>query len=122
MPSHNLFRQELLQLQNFAKQKLGTLISTTYGGVDEPREWHCGNAAHPTWMASPWSVTKKGRWCPSCAGNRPLGLEGLRSWGESVGLELVDLKYQGTNHAYNWRCGKAQHATRRRKGDIEEST
>ncbi len=64
---------------------------------------------------------KRGHRCPSCAGNRRLGLEGLRIWGASVGLELVDAEYHGTNYAYNWRCKQAQHPIRRCKGDIEES-
>ena len=121
MPVEDPFRAELEELLLFAKQRGGSLISTVYGGVDEPHEWHCGNSDHPRWMANPWSVTKRGQWCPSCAGNRPLGLEGLHTWGEGVGLELLDLEYQGTNHSYNWRCRQAQHSTWRRKGDIEES-
>ncbi len=120
MPEENLFRGELDELQRFAKEKWGgSLISTVYGGEDAPHEWHCGNPDHPTWMADPWRVKKRGHRCPSCAGNRPLGLEGLRDWGESVGLELQDAEYHGTNYGYNWRCRRAQHTTHRRKGDIE---
>ena len=90
MPQENLFRGELDELQRFAKEEWGgSLVSTVYGGSDAPHEWHCGNPDHPTWMADPWRV-KRGHRCPSCRGNRPLGLEGLRIWGASVGLELVD--------------------------------
>jgi hypothetical protein len=121
MPLADLFRRELEELQLFAKQMGGSLISTAYCGSDEPHEWHCGNLDHPTWMAEPWRALKKGDWCPSCAGNCPLGLDGLRSWGESVGLQLLDDEYHGTNYAYNWRCKEAQHTIQRRKGDVEQS-
>ena len=102
------------------KKNGAALCFTVYGGSDAPHEWHCGNPDHPTWMADPWRVKKRGHRCPACAGNRRLDLDELRSWGESVGLELVDAEYHGTNYAYNWRCKQAQHPIRRFKGDIED--
>jgi hypothetical protein len=122
MPEENLFRGELDELQRFAKEEWGgSLVSTVYGGEDAQHEWHCGNPDHPTWPAEPWRVKKRGHRCPSCAGNRPLGLEGLRSWGESVGLELIDTEYHRTNTTYNWRCKKALHTVRRSKYEIQVS-
>jgi hypothetical protein len=37
-------------------------------------------------MAEPWRVIKRGHRCPSCKGNRPLELEGLRLWGRASAL------------------------------------
>jgi hypothetical protein len=94
----------------FAKEKGGILLSTTYAG-SEPHEWSCGNPEHPSWKAEPWRV-RKGAWCPSCAGNRPLGIDGLRAWGRLHGLELLDSAYRGTARLYTWRCA-AGHDVRR---------
>jgi hypothetical protein len=102
----------------FAKEKGGILLSTTYAG-SEPHEWSCGNPEHPSWKAEPWRV-RKGAWCPSCAGNRPLGIDGLRAWGRLHGLELLDSAYRGTARLYTWRCA-AGHDVRRSKGNIEQS-
>ncbi len=122
MPQENLFPGELEELQRFAKEEWGgSLISTVYGGSSAPHVWHCGNPDHPTWRADPWRIKKRGHRCPACKGNRPLGPEGIRAWGESVGLELVDEEEHATDKPFNWRCKQAQHLIRRRKGDIEES-
>ena len=122
MPQGNLFPGELAKLQRFAKEEWGgSLVSTVYSGSETPHEWRCSNPDHPTWRAEPCRVKKRGHWCPACAGNRRLGLDGLRSWGERVGLELVDEVDHATDEPFNWRCKQAQHLIRRRKGDIEES-
>jgi hypothetical protein len=95
LPKEDVFARELEDLQQFARQRGGTLVSDTYLG-GEPHEWHCGEPSHPTWRATAWLVTKHGSWCPSCAGNCPLGIYGLREWGASVGLALLTDQYAGT--------------------------
>jgi hypothetical protein len=49
---------------------------------------------------------KRGHRVSACAGNRPLGLKGLRIWAASVGLELIEAEYHGTNYAYNGAASK----------------
>ena len=51
----------------------------------------------------------------------PLGVDGLRNWGRSVGLELLDTEYNGTSHIYKWRCIESNHIIRRCKNDIARS-
>jgi hypothetical protein len=119
LPPVEIFARELEELRRLAQQRGGTLISTTYCG-SERHEWHCGNSDHLSWWAEPWRV-RKGAWCPSCAGNRPLGIEGLRTWGQSCGLELLDTKFYGSNVAYNWRCKESGHVFRRNKSNIQQS-
>jgi hypothetical protein len=118
LPTEDVFARELRELQRLAKEKGGTLLSTTYAG-SEPHEWSCGNPEHPSWKAEPWRV-RNGAWCPSCAGNRPLGIGGLRAWGRLHGLELLDSAYHGTARLYTWRCA-AGHKVHRSKGNIEQS-
>jgi hypothetical protein len=119
LPAVDVFARELAALRQFAQQKGGDIVSTVYCG-SEPHEWRCGNPDHPTWLAEPWRI-KAGTWCPSCAGNRPLGIEGLRQWGLAYGLELMDADYRGAGPTYKWRCAKAGHFIRRSKGNIQQS-
>ena len=103
LPEENIFPRELEELRQLAKEKGGELVSTVYLGSSKQHEWRCGKPDHQTWRAEPWRV-ERGAWCPSCAGNRPLGIEGLRAWGAKVGLELLEKEYHGATAAYDWRC------------------
>jgi len=116
MPVGELFPDELRQLQELARKRDGTVVSNRYLGSDEV-EWHCGNPEHPPWKADVWRVVKRGAWCPSCAGNRRLSLEDLRTWGASIGLVLLDTERGGTQARYRWRCGK-DHVIERTRGNI----
>jgi hypothetical protein len=120
LPSSDIFIGELAELKELARRKGGHLVSNTYLG-GEPHEWQCGNAEHPSWWAEPWR-TRKGKWCPSCAGNRRLGIEGLRLWGNAVGLELLDTEYRGgTMCVYRWRCHQNGHVIQRSRTNILQS-
>ena len=119
LPAVDVFAPELNALRQLARMKGGELVSVTYSG-SEPHEWQCGRPGHPAWRAEPWRI-KKGSWCPSCAGNRPLGIEGLRDWGLACGLELLDIEYRGTKAIYEWRCTEMNHIIRRSKGNIQQS-
>jgi hypothetical protein len=116
----NIFPSEFAELRRLAKEKGGELVSTVYLGGSKQHEWWCGKPDHRTWSAEPWRV-ERGAWCPSCAGNRPLGIEGLRAWGRMVGLELLEREYHGATAAYDWRCEQAGHLVRRSKGNIQQS-
>lgn len=119
LPSIDVFARELEGLQRLAKKKGGTLVSPAYLG-SQPHEWLCGNPRHPSWQAEPWRI-RNGSWCPSCAGNRRLGVDGLRAWGETIGMVLLSTEYHGTNAVYEWRCKEAGHVIRRSKGNIQQS-
>jgi hypothetical protein len=119
MPVLDVFAPELRALRQLAQDRGGELVSAIYCGA-EPHEWRCGVPGHVTWFAEPWRI-KKGNWCPSCAGNRPLGLKGLREWGLSYGLALLNTEYQGSSAVYEWRCNQFGHLVRRSKGNIQQS-
>jgi len=111
---------ELQQLRDLAQKKGGRLVSDKYFG-SEKHEWKCSIAEHPSWWAEP-SRIQKGAWCPSCAGNRRLGIEGLQSWGVTVGLELLDIEYRGgTLAVYRWRCDEHGHVIQRSRTSILQS-
>jgi hypothetical protein len=78
LPDFEIFAAELEELRALARTKGGHLVSNVYLG-GEPHEWKCEVAEHPSWLAEPWRIRKRGHWCPSCAGNRQLGLERLRA-------------------------------------------
>jgi len=86
----------------------------------KPHMWSCDNPDHDPWPAEAWRI-RRGAWCPACAGNRPLGIDGLRAWGQEYGLELLNDKYSGTAQSYRWRCLAAGHDICRTKGNIEQS-
>ncbi len=119
LPAVEAFAPELTALRDLARVRGGELVSTVYCG-SEPHEWKCDQPGHPTWRAEPWRI-KAGSWCPSCAGNRPLGIEGLLDWGLACGLELLDTQYQGTSAVYEWRCKELGHLVKRSKGNIQQS-
>ena len=79
LPRVESFPHELRQLQKVARDRGGVLVTKQYQG-GKAAEWQCGNPDHPSWVAESWRV-RKGAWSPSCAGNRRLTLDDLRSWG-----------------------------------------
>jgi hypothetical protein len=119
LPAGDIFAREFRDLQRLARQRGGTLLSTTYLG-GEPHLWSCGKPGHAPWPAEAWRI-RGGAWCSACAGNRPLGIDGLCAWGQKHGLKLLDTDYGGTARLYNWRCLAAGHDTCRTKGNIEQS-
>ena len=122
LPIDDIFGAELEQLRAFARKKGGQLVSDRYLGGDALHEWKCGVVEHATWWADPWRIQKRGAWCPSCAGNRRLGIDGLRAWGQTVGLELMDSDYRGGSAMkYRWKCVAAGHVIERPRANILSS-
>jgi hypothetical protein len=120
LPEVEIFAAELKEIRQLAAKRRGRLVSEVYLGAEQ-HEWKCEVAEHPTWLADPWRI-RKGAWCPSCAGNRRLGLEGLRAWGRGIGLELLDTEYKGgTIAVYTWRCVEAAHVIERGRSNINRS-
>jgi hypothetical protein len=121
LPQNEIFGAELKQLRELARRKGGQLLSNRYLGGSERHEWKCAIAKHLSWWAEP-SRIRNGKWCASCAGNRRLGIEGLQSWGKTVGLELVDIEYKGGNNTiYLWRCHANGHVIERRRSNVLQS-
>ena len=120
LPEVEILAAELKEIRQLAAKRRGRLVSEVYLGAEQ-HEWKCEVAEHPTWLAEPWRI-RKGAWCPSCAGNRRLGLEGLRAWGRGIGLELLDTEYKGgTIAVYTWRCVEAAHVIERSRSNINQS-
>jgi len=119
LPPTEMFPDELRQLQRLARENGGLLVSTKYRG-NERHEWKCAKPDHPSWWAQPSNI-RNGSWCPFCARNRRLGVEGLSTWGKRYGLQLLDTEYRGTMQPHNWLCVKGGHIIRRCKSNIEQS-
>ena len=119
LPEVEIFATELEETRQLAAKRRGRLVSEAYLGA-ERHEWKCEVPEHPTWLAEPRRI-RRGAWCPSCAGNRRLGLEGLRAWGRGIGLDLLDTEYKSTIAVYTWRCVEAAHVITRSRSNIRQS-
>lgn len=58
-------KKTIEDMQRFAYSKKGKCLSMVYINTDTKLLWQCEN--QHTWEATPYSVTKKGKWCPHCA-------------------------------------------------------
>jgi hypothetical protein len=119
LPERNLFDAELEELAALARARGGRLLSEIYLGY-EAHEWKCAIKEHPSWHTRPEHI-RNGSWCPACAVSRSRSkfAAQLRSWGNAVGLELLDEEYRGSQHAlYRWRCIKAGHIIERTRRSI----
>lgn len=121
LPTYDLFEHELKQLRLLAEKKGGTCLADVFKGWDAQYEWKCSNSDHPSWTATRYQIDKVGTWCGHCAGNAPLDIEKLQTWGRTNGLELLDVEYHGANAKYRWRCSNADHVIERSRSNIKQS-
>jgi hypothetical protein len=73
-PLERMFRREVQALRQIAKERDLELVSTEFLGRSAQYDWWCGDPDHLPWRAEPWRI-ERGTGCPSCAGNRRLGVE-----------------------------------------------
>lgn len=57
-------KKTIEDMQRFAHSKNGKCLSKIYINIDTKLLWQC--EYQHTWEATPYMVTKKGKWCPSC--------------------------------------------------------
>jgi hypothetical protein len=57
--------QYLMEAREFAKDRNGVLLSTTYTDMHQRLDWKC-NACDHKWAASLDSIKQQGSWCPRC--------------------------------------------------------
>jgi len=97
-------KRRLKEAQEIASDRGGQLLSTSYVNSQEHLRWRC--AAGHEWGAS-LTNTKKGKWCPWCAGNKVdavVQLARARDRAASMGGALLSDAYVGNKVPMRWRC------------------
>ncbi len=92
----------LNELRNLATSKEGSLLSDKYEGTDSKLEWKCkcGNI----WEATPYSVKRRGTWCPVCANNIRRSIEDMQQLAEDRGGECLSVEYFNAHTKLKWKC------------------
>lgn len=96
--------RRLKEAREIASAHGGQLLSTDYVNSREHLRWRC-TIGHE-WDAS-LTNTKKGKWCPWCAGNKVdavAQLERARDRATSMGGALLSDAYVGNKVPMRWRC------------------
>lgn len=119
LPKVDFTSSKLRKLREIAYSRGGKLLSESYMGGGYKLLWKCKNTEHPPWKAIPNNIMRDS-WCPHCAKNVKIGIEGLKAFGKSVGLNLISIEYHGANELYDWQC-KFGHIIKRSKPNIKQS-
>lgn len=98
---HNCrFNTGIEELQNFAKNKGGKLLSTEYNKILDEYEWDCGNGHI---FIRKWRhVRSDDYWCREC--NNDLIFDEMKKYAKDNGGELLSEKYTQSSDIYRWRC------------------
>ncbi len=93
-------RHSIEHCHNYAKQKNGKCLSTTYDGTDAKLTWECENGHQ--WKATPQKI-KQGRWCPYCAGKNK-DISYYKKLAQKRGGICVSDTYINWDIPLRWRC------------------
>jgi len=91
----------LADMHALAASRGGKFLSGECLGVDAKHRWRC--ATGHEWEATPDSV-RQGRWCPTCAGNKPKVLADMHALAAQRGGEFLSAEYLGMGVKHRWRC------------------
>jgi hypothetical protein len=106
-------RLKLQEMQEIAKQRLGSCLSIRYKNGRTPLLWEC-NHGH-RWRASPANVRngkqRKGTWCPQCYNYRrhfraKRNIEEMRDVAIARGGECLSTEYVSSKTKLIWRCAQ----------------
>lgn len=93
--------QTLIACQDFAKNKNGNCLSTEYRNNREKLIWQC-YLGH-IWEAN-WGNIQRGKWCPSCNGNKKLDISFAVKIAEGRRGKLLSTVYKNTGNKLSWEC------------------
>ena len=94
-------RLSLELMRRIAKRRGGTCVSGRYTNSRIPLQWKC-RLGHE-WNAMPTNV-RKGSWCPTCAGKRPLTLLDIQRLAADRGGQCLSERYVNNRAKLRWRC------------------
>lgn len=100
----------LNEMERFATNNGGRLISRRYLGREKLYNWECGNGHRfKVQYASLLYNKRKGSWCPECRRSnspRRLSLEDIKKRVEELGGKLLSKRYINSNHKLEFMCEK----------------
>jgi hypothetical protein len=91
-------------LREIALQRGGKCLSEKYFNVKHRYEWEC-RVGHK-WQASADSIINQKSWCPSCAGQRKITIEELKSICKAKGGVFLSEKYINAHTKYEVKCSE----------------
>jgi hypothetical protein len=97
----NNVKHTLSMIQDYANNKNGRLLSTTYVNSKEKLLWECENKH--TWEAC-WNSVNHNSWCPACYFNRNNNINRLQDAASAKGGRLISLSYNKLTDKLLWEC------------------
>jgi hypothetical protein len=96
-------KPDISELQLFASNKGGKLLSTEYTNAKQALDWECLEGHQ--WKAS-WDNISHGVWCPYCAGKAKPNIIELQQFASSKQGKLISTKYINNNTKLLWECSE----------------
>lgn len=91
------------EMKEIAKSRGGECLSPEYRNNRYKLRWQC-SIGHE-WEASPGNI-KKGKWCPTCAGNKRLTIEHMEEMARKRNGHCLSTYYKNSNSKLSWQCSK----------------
>lgn len=92
----------LQKLHQIAKRKGGICLSDCFFALKDKFLWQCSRGHQ--WLATADSVLYSESWCPQCAGNQKLTLDGLKELAEEKGGKCQATEYKNSKIKMPWMC------------------
>ena len=96
-------RKTIEDLISVASKRNGICLDSEYKGIKAHYQWEC-QLGHK-WPAIAESVLR-GSWCPTCAGQRKINIEEMKSICEAKGGEFLSSAYINQHTKYEVICGE----------------
>jgi hypothetical protein len=106
----------LEDMQNTAKDKDGSCLSSAYIDVDKKYLWQCENTHE--WEAS-YSSIRRGSWCPYCKGLAKRTIEDMQKLACSHNGSCISKSYINSHTKLQWQCEHG-HVFDARPNDIDQ--
>ena len=91
----------ITEMQDVAKDREGKCLSTTYVNNHTHLRWKC-KLGH-IWKAKPANI-KKGDWCPTCGGRRPLTMKDMHDAAKKRKGKCLSTHYIDNRTRLKWQC------------------
>jgi hypothetical protein len=88
-------------MQEIAQKRGGQCISKKYISSQTKLKWKCANGH--TWEATANSI-KRGRWCPECAGLKPLTIDEMHKLAKAKNGKCLSNSYTNSRTKLKWEC------------------
>ena len=95
-------KADIIELQEFAKNKNGKLISTEYVNAHAPVMWEC-DKLHK-WEAKWNNIKGQNQWCPYCFGNLKPNISELQEYAKIKNGKLISTTYINSSDKMLWEC------------------